>query len=76
MREVENLLGVRARVGDDLALMIDPACELRTFADALRVGRACDEADYFWYEDPYRDATRLGVRPQATAGEARVRRSW
>ena len=55
-REAENLLGVRARVGDDMALMIDPACELRTFMDALYVGRACDEAGYFWYEDPYRDA--------------------
>ena len=47
---------MRARVGDDMALMIDPACELRTFMDALYVGRACDEAGYFWYEDPYRDA--------------------
>ena len=47
---------MRARVGDGLALMIDPACELRTFMDALYVGRACDEAGYFWYEDPYRDA--------------------
>ena len=37
-------------------LMIDPACELRTFIDALHVGRACDEAGYLWYEDPYRDA--------------------
>jgi L-alanine-DL-glutamate epimerase-like enolase superfamily enzyme len=55
-REAKNLLGVRARVGEDWALMIDPACELRTFMDALYVGRACDEAGYFWYEDPYRDA--------------------
>ena len=55
-REARNVLGVRARVGDDMALMIDPACELRTFMDALYVGRACDEAGYFWYEDPYRDA--------------------
>ena len=56
LREARNLLGVRERVGDDMALMIDPACELRTFMDALYVGRACDEAGYFWYEDPYRDA--------------------
>jgi len=55
-KEANNLLGVRAAVGDDMALMIDPACQLRTFADALYVGRACDEAGYFWYEDPYRDA--------------------
>ncbi len=56
-REASNLLGVRTRVGDGMALMIDPACELRTFADALYVGRACDEANFFWYEDPYRDAS-------------------
>lgn len=54
-RESENLLGVRAAVGADMALMIDPLCQLRTFADALYVGRACDEARYFWLEDPFRD---------------------
>ena len=47
---------MRKVVGDDMALMLDPACELRTFADALYVGRACDEANYFWLEDPYRDS--------------------
>jgi L-alanine-DL-glutamate epimerase-like enolase superfamily enzyme len=46
---------VRAAVGDDYTLMLDPASQLRTWTDALRVGQACDEADYFWYEDPYRD---------------------
>jgi L-alanine-DL-glutamate epimerase-like enolase superfamily enzyme len=35
--------------------MYDPASEIRTWSEALRVGFACDEADYFWYEDPYRD---------------------
>ena len=39
-----------------MALMLDPACELRTFADALAVGRACDEAGFLWYEDPFRDS--------------------
>ena len=58
------------RVGDDWPLMIDPACELRTWMDALHVGRACDEAGYFWYEDPYRDSGGLGRRPQAPAREA------
>ncbi len=38
-----------------MMLMLDPACELRTFADALYVGRACDDGGYFWYEDPFRD---------------------
>ncbi len=40
--------------------MIDPACTLRTFADALHVGQACDEAGYFWYEDPFQD---MGTAP-------------
>jgi len=43
-------------VGDDWRLMVDPACQLRTWMDALAVGEACDEAGYFWYEDPYRDS--------------------
>jgi L-alanine-DL-glutamate epimerase-like enolase superfamily enzyme len=53
--EAENLLHLRKVVGDEMALMIDPACELRTFADALYVGRACDEVGALWYEDPFRD---------------------
>ena len=53
--EAANVLNVRRAVGDRMDLMLDPSCELRTFADALHVGRACDEAKYFWYEDPLRD---------------------
>ena len=55
-KEAHNVLEVRKRVGDEMRLMLDPACQLRTFLDALYVGRACDEAQYFWYEDPYRDS--------------------
>lgn len=55
-REVETVLAVGERVGDEMDLMCDPACEYETFGDALKVGRACDEAGYFWYEDPFRDA--------------------
>jgi L-alanine-DL-glutamate epimerase-like enolase superfamily enzyme len=54
-REVANVLEVRKRVGDNMDLMIDPACEYNTFADALKVGRACDGANFFWYEDPFKD---------------------
>ena len=36
-------------------LMLDPACEYITFGDALKVGWACDDERFFWYEDPYRD---------------------
>jgi L-alanine-DL-glutamate epimerase-like enolase superfamily enzyme len=54
-REVAAVRAVGERVGEEMDLMCDPACEYETFADALAVGRACDEYDYFWYEDPYRD---------------------
>jgi L-alanine-DL-glutamate epimerase-like enolase superfamily enzyme len=43
------------RVGDRMALMIDPGCHLQTWADMLMVGRACDEANFFWLEDPMSD---------------------
>ena len=48
-----RLLG--RRVGGRMALMHDAACHINTFAAALAVGRACDEAKFFWYEDPYAD---------------------
>ena len=54
-QEVANVLAVRRAVGDGMDLMLDPACELRTFGDAVKVGRACDAAQFFWYEDPFRD---------------------
>ena len=55
-REVRTVLAVRETVGKEMKLMVDPACQLRTYMDALYVGRACDEAECFWYEDPYRDS--------------------
>jgi len=54
-KHVAAVLEVGKRVGGKMDLMIDPFCYYRTFGDALKVGRACDEAGYFWYEDPYRD---------------------
>ncbi|NQW18453.1 MAG: mandelate racemase [Chloroflexi bacterium] len=54
-REIDNVLNMGQRVGDRMNLLIDPACEYENFAQALAVGRACDEANFFWYEDPYKD---------------------
>jgi len=56
-REIDAALAVRTAVGPDMDLMNDPGCQLRTWSDALRLGRALDEAEYLWYEDPYRDAS-------------------
>ncbi|MSP48216.1 MAG: mandelate racemase [Alphaproteobacteria bacterium] len=54
--EAENVRYMGKKMGGRMTLMLDPACELRTFADALHVGRACDDAGFFWYEDPFRDS--------------------
>ncbi|RLT42710.1 MAG: mandelate racemase [Chloroflexi bacterium] len=66
-KEAATILGVRAAVGDGMHIMVDPACQLRTWLDALYVGRVCDEAGCLWYEDPYRDS---GV---AVEGHKRLR---
>ena len=54
-RDVAAIRLLGRRVGDRMALMHDSACHLKTFGDAVVVGRACDEAGFFWYEDPYSD---------------------
>jgi L-alanine-DL-glutamate epimerase-like enolase superfamily enzyme len=54
-KEIETIHAVGERVGDEMDLMTDPACELETYGDALQVGRACDEQNFYWYEDPFRD---------------------
>lgn len=54
--EAAVILHCAARVGERMTLMYDAASELRTFADAVYVGRACDDARLYWYEDPCMDA--------------------
>ena len=54
-QEIANVHAVGKRVGGKMDLMLDPACEYTTFGDAIKVGWACDEERFFWYEDPYRD---------------------
>lgn len=52
---IEAIHEVGDRVGDEMELMLDPDCFYKTFADALRVGKACDEEGFFSIEDMYRD---------------------
>ncbi len=53
-RDIAAVLAIRKAVGDEMDLMLDPAGALDTFDDVLRLGRACDEGRYLWYEDPFR----------------------
>jgi len=53
--EIANIHAVGKRVGGKMDLMLDPACELETFGDTIKVGWACDEERFYWLEDPYKD---------------------
>ena len=54
-RLVDTIHAVGERVGTKMDIMLDPSNEYETWADALKMGRACDEFGYFWLEDPYKD---------------------
>ncbi len=54
-KQVAVVKAVGKQVGEQMDLMIDPFCALKTFGDALKVGWACDEYKYFWWEDPFKD---------------------
>ncbi|MFC7623401.1 enolase C-terminal domain-like protein [Microlunatus sp. GCM10028923] len=41
-------------------VMTDPGNSLRTLADALALGRVCDEVGAYWWEDPMRDNAPFG----------------
>ena len=42
---------VREAVGDDMKLMLDSMWAYE-YEDSVRVGRAIEDLDYYWYEDP------------------------
>jgi L-alanine-DL-glutamate epimerase-like enolase superfamily enzyme len=53
--DIEICRAVAERVGEEMELMLDPSSCYASFDDAVRVGKVCDEYDFFWYEDPLRD---------------------
>lgn len=53
--QVAVVEAVGKRMAGKMDLMLDPFCAYKTFGDAIKVGRACDEWGYYWYEDPFKD---------------------
>jgi L-alanine-DL-glutamate epimerase-like enolase superfamily enzyme len=49
--DIDACAAVRDAVGPDVALMLDSSWSY-TYVEALDVGRAIEELDYLWYEDP------------------------
>lgn len=60
--EVAVLRAVADRIGDRADIMTDPGKRLATYADALRLGRACDDVGAFWWEDPVRGDSPVSHR--------------
>lgn len=52
--DIAACAAVREAVGTDYTLMIDPAGAYNQ-VQALRVGRALEQLDFHWYEEPLRD---------------------
>jgi len=53
--DVELCRVVAEASGDEMDLVVDPASEYETDADAMQVGRVLDEHEFFWSEHPMSD---------------------
>ncbi len=51
MYDIEICRAVREAVGDDMKLMLDSMWAYQ-YEDAMRVGRAIEDLNFYWYEDP------------------------
>jgi L-alanine-DL-glutamate epimerase-like enolase superfamily enzyme len=51
MYDIEISKAVREAVGDDMLLMLDSMWAYK-YEDAMRVGRAIEDLNFYWYEDP------------------------
>ena len=54
-QQIDLVHSVGSKVGEKMDLMLDPFCAIKTFGDAIKLGRACDEEKFFWLEDPFMD---------------------
>jgi L-alanine-DL-glutamate epimerase-like enolase superfamily enzyme len=52
--DIEVCRAVRRAVGDGFTLMLDPTWAYQ-YPEALRVGKAIEQLDFHWYEDPLAD---------------------
>ncbi len=86
--DIEICRAVRARVGDDMVLSLDPVGTYRTYEEALRVGRELEKLDFYWYEHPmpeYRVSSYVKLcqelsvpilSPETAAGSLYTRAEW
>ena len=57
--DIEVCRAVRQAVGDDYDIMLDSTWSY-TYDHAIKVGRAIEELNFFWYEDPLAEDDLMG----------------
>ncbi len=60
-KDAQLCQALRAKVGADIYLMYDGSAGF-DFHDALYLGKALEEADYYWYEEPMREYSIYAYR--------------
>lgn len=60
-KDAELCQALRTRVGKDIHLMYDGSAGF-DYYDALYLGKALEEADYYWYEEPMREYSIYAYR--------------
>ena len=63
---IQVAAAARQAVGPDFHLMHD-SVQTYTYTQAIRVGRALEAADYFWFEEPLRDYDLIGLKKLSDA---------
>ena len=86
--DIETCHLVREAVGPDMVLMFDPWGTYHTIEEAVKVGRALEKLDFYWYEHPMpeyrvesyvRLARELSIpilSPEIAAGGVFTRAEW
>jgi L-alanine-DL-glutamate epimerase-like enolase superfamily enzyme len=64
--DIRICTAVRKAVGEDITLMLDPVAAY-THEQALKVGRAIEELDFYWFEEPIDDKDLHGYVQLAQA---------
>ena len=65
-KDIQVARAVREAVGPGFYLMHDPV-QTYTFSEALRVGRALEELDYYWLEEPLQDYEVINLKKLSDA---------
>lgn len=71
--DIEFVRAIREAVGDDVTLMVDANCAYsEDIATALKVGRALQELNIFWFEEPISPDNLDGYQHLADALDIRI----